>query len=91
MESKPFGFKIYTMYKLSLFDIGFGFKCVYNIQLSILNEMKDMQGEYVDYQRDKWKWNLIPVSNRNEFKYKGMVVCDYDYAIEQVYKINCKD
>ena len=44
MESKPFGFKIYTMYKLSLFDIGFGFKCVYNIQLSILNEMKDMNG-----------------------------------------------
>ena len=28
---------------------------------------------------------------RNEFKYKGMEVWDYDYAIEQVYKINCED
>ena len=31
------------------------------------------------------------LKTRNEFKYKGIEVRDYDYAIEQVYIINCKD
>ena len=46
------------MYKLTQFDIRIGFKCMYNIQLNILNEMKSMNEKCGNYQRDKCKWEL---------------------------------
>ena len=64
---------------------------MYNIQSSTSNEMEGINGEYMDYQGINESGNLITVSTRNEFKYKGMGVWDYDYAIEQVYIINRKD
>ena len=41
------------MYELTLFGIRFGFKCMYNIQLSILNEKEKYEREIRGLSMDK--------------------------------------
>ena len=77
------------MYKLTLFGTRFGYKCVYIIQLNILNGKKVINGKYAIYQGINESGNWIRFPNRKlSVKIKKWKFCKYTYSIKKMCEIN---